>query len=50
VYRDDNIWLPRYLELALNQIAGQVRSGVTHGKIEIRGDEIPADGDIMLAP
>lgn len=50
LYRGDNIWLPAYIEAALKQIAGQVRQGVMQGKIEIRGDEIPADGDIMLAP
>lgn len=50
LYRGDNIWLPAYIEAALKQIAGQVRQGVMQGNIEIRGDEIPADGDIMLAP
>lgn len=50
VYRDDNIWLPAFLEAALKQVADQMRSGRARGTIEIRGDELPTDGDIMLAP
>jgi hypothetical protein len=50
VYGRDNIWLPRFMEDAIDQIGEQIRAGKTRGTIELRGIELPNANDIMLAP
>lgn len=51
VYNGDNIWLPGVIEVALQRIDLQMRSGLTSGVVEIRGDEVPASAsDSFLGP